>query len=57
VILDNTILNKPENRAEAISMLSRLSGRTHLVMTGVCILSKEKEESFLGLAQPAFSPQ
>ncbi len=46
VILDNTILNKPENRDEAISMLSRLSGRTHLVMTGVCILSSGKEESF-----------
>ncbi len=46
VILDNTILNKPADRAEAIHMLSRLSGRTHLVMTGVCILSKEKEESF-----------
>src|SRR5688572_29889000 len=36
VILDNAILNKPEDRAEAISMLSRLSGRTHIVMTGVC---------------------
>ncbi len=46
VILDNTILNKPADRAEAIHMLTRLSGRTHLVMTGVCILSKEMEESF-----------
>ena len=46
VILDNTIINKPEDRAEAIRMLSALSGRTHRVMTGVCIISKEKEESF-----------
>jgi len=46
VILFNEILNKPADRHEAIEMLSRLSGRTHLVMTGVCILSKEKEESF-----------
>lgn len=46
VILFNTILNKPANRQEACEMLSRLSGRTHRVMTGVCILSKEKEESF-----------
>jgi septum formation protein len=46
VILFNEILNKPADRNEAIEMLSRLSGRTHLVMTGVCILSKEKEESF-----------
>jgi len=46
VILKNQILNKPENRTEAIAMLQRLSGKTHLVMTGVCILSAEKEESF-----------
>jgi septum formation protein len=46
VILFNDILNKPANRNEAIEMLSKLSGRTHIVMTGVCILSKEKEESF-----------
>ena len=46
VILKNKIVNKPEDRAEAIAMLSALSGNTHLVMTGVCILSKEKEESF-----------
>jgi septum formation protein len=46
VILFNRILNKPQDRNEAIEMLSSLSGRTHLVMTGVCIVSKEKEESF-----------
>lgn len=46
VILDNEILNKPADRKEAIDMLTRLSGRTHMVMTGVCILSKEREESF-----------
>lgn len=46
VILFNRILNKPQDRKEAVDMLSSLSGRTHLVMTGVCIVSKEKEESF-----------
>lgn len=46
VILNNKIMNKPLDRNEAIAMLSELSGKTHLVMTGVCILSKEKEESF-----------
>jgi septum formation protein len=46
VILNNKILNKPADKPEAISMLSALSGKTHLVMTGVCILSAEKEESF-----------
>ncbi|SKC60240.1 Maf family nucleotide pyrophosphatase [Ohtaekwangia koreensis] len=46
VILNNTIMNKPQDRVEAIHMLSELSGKTHTVMTGVCILSKEREETF-----------
>jgi septum formation protein len=46
VILDDRILNKPNDRAEAIDMLKSLSGNCHLVMTGVCILSKEKEIAF-----------
>ncbi len=46
VILHGTILNKPLNRDEAIDMLTRLSGNTHQVITGVCIMSAEKELSF-----------
>jgi septum formation protein len=46
VILQDKILNKPADRIEAISMLTSLSGKTHSVMTGVCILSKEREISF-----------
>lgn len=46
VIHNSSILNKPQDRSEAIAMLSALSGHTHTVMTGVCILSKEKEETF-----------
>jgi septum formation protein len=46
VILDKKIMNKPQDRNEAIAMLTALSGKSHLVMTGVCIVSKEKEESF-----------
>lgn len=46
VILGDAILNKPTDRGHAIDMLSRLSGQTHIVMTGVCIVSKEKEENF-----------
>lgn len=46
VIVDGMILNKPADRNHAIEMLSTLSGRTHTVMTGVSIVSKEKEENF-----------
>ncbi len=46
VILKGSIMNKPSDRNEAIAMLNALSGNTHYVMTGVCIMSKEREFSF-----------
>jgi septum formation protein len=46
VIINNKIMNKPQYREEAVGMLRELSGHTHKVMTGVCIISKEREESF-----------
>ncbi len=54
VILNNTILNKPVDRDHAIKMLTALSGKTHTVMTGVCILSKELETSFDETTQVTF---
>lgn len=38
VLCDNDILGKPTDEAEARSMLRRLSGRTHEVVTGVCLV-------------------
>ncbi|HXT18577.1 MAG TPA: nucleoside triphosphate pyrophosphatase [Gemmatimonadaceae bacterium] len=35
VVVDGDILGKPRDRAEAAAMLRRLSGRSHIVMTGV----------------------
>lgn len=46
VILGERIMNKPLDKAEAVQMLQDLSGQTHLVMTGVCIMAKEKEITF-----------
>jgi septum formation protein len=46
VILNGIIMNKPANRKEAIKMLSDLSGQTHTVITGVCILNKDKIDCF-----------
>ncbi|MBO3269733.1 Maf family nucleotide pyrophosphatase [Hymenobacter defluvii] len=39
VCLDEDVLNKPADAAEAIQMLTRLQGRTHDVFTGVCLLT------------------
>ena len=54
VILQNKILNKPANRNEAFDMLTKLSGNTHLVMRGLCIISKEKEISFEDTTEVTF---
>ncbi|MBO0935504.1 septum formation protein Maf [Fibrella sp. HMF5335] len=55
VILDNQILNKPADAAEAHQMLRRLSGRTHRVRTGVCLLSPEGQTSFTDEATVQFA--
>ncbi|UOR06872.1 Maf family nucleotide pyrophosphatase [Hymenobacter aerilatus] len=39
VCLDEDVLNKPADAAEAVHMLTRLQGRTHDVFTGVCLLA------------------
>jgi septum formation protein len=46
VILDNQILNKPQNEEDARRMLRSLSGRTHRVRTGVAILTPAGLHSF-----------
>jgi septum formation protein len=37
VVVDGDVLGKPRNRAQAAEMLRRLSGRAHVVMTGVAV--------------------
>ncbi|HBF89039.1 MAG TPA: septum formation protein Maf [Bacteroidales bacterium] len=46
VWLNNEVINKPENRDEAILMLKKLSGNTHQVYSGVCITSVKKQYAF-----------
>jgi len=48
VLLDGKIYNKPADEREAQDMLRALSGRMHQVMTGVCLLSAQREVSFAG---------
>ena len=44
VAVENEILGKPEDAADAARMLRRLSGRNHLVITAVCLLSEGAED-------------
>lgn len=43
VVVDDAILNKPESEKDAYMMLSRLSGRTHRVVTGYSIICRTLE--------------
>ncbi len=44
VTLDNAILGKPEDAADAARILRLLSGRTHLVITGVALVTEKRTE-------------
>lgn len=46
VVLGNEVLGKPANDGEARQMLRKLSGKTHKVITGVCLMTKDKQRSF-----------
>lgn len=48
VFLDNEVLSKPRDRAEAIEMLRRLSGNTHHVVTGLSITNTYTGKSIEG---------
>ncbi len=45
VVLDGVTLGKPDGPDEAVTMLRRLSGREHLVVTGFCILDQRTGEA------------
>jgi septum formation protein len=41
VVIDDVILGKPRNREDAARMLRLLAGRTHAVITGVCVVGEK----------------
>jgi len=51
----NKVLDKPAGRDDAIKILGEISGNTHRVITGVCLLSKSKFVSFFSSTKVTFS--
>jgi septum formation protein len=49
VVIGTEILGKPESEADCVSMLTRLSGRTHQVHTGIALRTADGRE-FMGLS-------
>ena len=56
VVCEGRILGKPKTEAEAVSMLSLLSGRDHQVMTGCTVLKGRQMETFTEVTDLHFRP-
>jgi septum formation protein len=51
----NEVLPKPTDREDALRIIRKISGRTHEVITGVCLLSSVKMVSFHSSTRVTFS--
>ena len=56
VIAENEILGKPVDRQDALRMLQMLSGKSHHVVTGVTVRSKDKIKTFSTVSKVTFAP-
>ena len=54
VLLGGQILEKPNDRNEALTMLQLLQGERHSVLTGLCLSDGQKEKSVLATAEVVF---
>lgn len=55
VIHNEKLLGKPKDRGESIEMLKALSNSSHTVVTGVSLISKDKNHSFSTQTEVYFS--
>lgn len=53
---EEKVFGKPTDREDAKRMLQSLSGKTHQVITGVTLSTKNKERSFAALSEVRFAP-
>lgn len=56
VSLDREILGKPEDEKDAERILKKLSGREHLVATGICVVGPEKSLDEFAISQVKIKP-
>ncbi len=54
VCINGEVLGKPLDEEDAYRMISKLSGKTHQVITGVCIRDKNKSYSFYEVSEVTF---
>src|SRR5271157_4859580 len=56
VVIDEHLLEKPCDQSDASRMLRLLSGRSHQVITGVCLVASGFERTEAEITQVVFSP-
>ncbi len=56
VWINNEVLGKPTDRADAVRILKLLSGNKHEVITGVCLKTLNKSHTFTSLSSVFFKP-
>ncbi len=56
VVIDGLVLGKPRSELEAGGMLSMLAGRTHEVVSGLCLRSGDREELARETTSVTFRP-
>ena len=56
VVLGSGIIGKPSDRQDAINILTRLSGKTHQVITGVVLMHAKGEIAFADVTAVEFHP-
>lgn len=56
VVLGDTVMGKPADAADAVKMLTALSGKTHQVMTGVALIQGGKTVTFTQVTDVTFYP-
>jgi len=55
VWLEGKVLGKPQDEDEAKEMLRSLSGKTHQVITGVCLTTKTFQKNFASVSEVTFA--
>ena len=56
VIADGEVMGKPHDAADACRMLRKLSGKTHQVITGVCLTTAMQQRQFSVVTNVTFRP-
>lgn len=55
VYCEDEIIGKPKDEEDAVRILTKLSGKTHMVYTGVCVINANSDKSECGVEKTAVS--